>query len=359
MYILEKDLKFPKDSFKSMVGQPYELKPSFSMKRVLEWYQHWDGLVYISFSGGLDSTVLAYIVCQAYMKYQSLMKDRHVILVFSDTGIEFPELRKFTTYYTEWLQNKFPELSVELTTLKPEKGHTFKDVCENYGFPIISKENATKIRKLRNGKLSDRYRNYLLNGDERGKFGMLPKKWQFLVNKEKIKFTTSEKCCDEMKKRPFKKYHKETGRYPFIGITQDESFQRENQYNHTGCNVYDGDRPKSQPLGFWTKQDILKYVVQENIPICSVYGEVIQNEQGIYRTTGEQRTGCVCCGFGCHLEKEPNRIQRLSISHPSMYKAAMRCTNNGVTYKEALEQCGIPTETWESIGQMSIFDVHN
>ena len=350
MYLLDDTLKFPKEDFKSMVYQPFALKPSFSMKRVKQWYDYWDGKVYVSFSGGLDSTVLAYIVCEAYKFYE--IHDK-VVLVFSDTGIEYPEIRIFTKKYNEWLQQKFPNLEIELVILLPDKGHTFRDVCKNKGFPITTKENASKIYKLRNGNLSERYRNYLMNGDERGKFGVLPKKWHFLLDKENIKFNISEKCCDEMKKRPFKKYHKETGRYPFIGITQDESFMRENQYNHTGCNVYDGNRPKSQPLGFWTKQDILMYVLDKEIPICSVYGKIKQYDDGKYYTTKEQRTGCVCCGFGCHLEYEPNRIQRLQITHPSMYKAAMSCTNNDITYQEALEKCGICTQ-YRS--QMTIYE---
>ena len=68
-FLLKETFKFPKDNFKSMKYQPYELKPSFSMYRVYEWYQHWNGMVYVSFSGGLDSTVLAYLVCEAYRKY--------------------------------------------------------------------------------------------------------------------------------------------------------------------------------------------------------------------------------------------------------------------------------------------------
>lgn len=54
MYLLEEGLKFPKDSFKSMKYQPYEMKPSFSMVRVYQWWNYWYGEVYISFSGGLD-----------------------------------------------------------------------------------------------------------------------------------------------------------------------------------------------------------------------------------------------------------------------------------------------------------------
>lgn len=187
---------------------------------------------------------------------------------------------------------------------------------------------------------------------------MLSKKWQYLVNTGVIKEDISDVCCQILKKEPFNRYVKENKRYPFIGITQDESFRRENQYNHTGCNVYDGTTIKSQPLGFWTKQDVLQYKVENAIPICEVYGDAIQNCQGNYYLTGEQRTGCVLCGFGCHLEKEPNRIQRLSISdnakHRAIYEWGMSLENNGVTYKEALEHCGIATETWETAGQMSI-----
>lgn len=99
MYLLEEDLKFPKDSFKSMKYQPYEMKPSFSMVRVYQWWNYWYGEVYISFSGGLDSTVLAYIVCQAYRKYKLTGK---IPLVFADTGTEFPEIREFVKTYTEY-----------------------------------------------------------------------------------------------------------------------------------------------------------------------------------------------------------------------------------------------------------------
>ena len=179
-FLLKETFKFPKDNFKSMKYQPYELKPSFSMYRVYEWYQHWNGMVYVAFSGGLDSTVLAYLVCEAYRKYQLRGK---LPLVFVNTGTEFPEIRVFVEEYTEWLKKKFPELDIELVTLHPK--HGIRWVMEHKGFPIISKDTAAKIRKLRHGKLGDRYRNYLLNGDERGRFGMLAKKWQYLIDTEK------------------------------------------------------------------------------------------------------------------------------------------------------------------------------
>lgn len=252
--------------------------------------------------------------------------------VFSDTGLEFPELREFVRSFDN------------VAWIKPKMN--FKKVIETYGYPLISKETALKIRKLRHMDLTPRYRNMLLNGDERGKGYMLAKKWQFLVN---APFNVSEQCCEVMKKRPFKEYHKETGRVPYIGTTQDESIMRERQYARTGCNIYDADKPKSQPLGFWTKQDILHYVVENRIEICSVYGEIKQRFDGTYYLTGEQGTGCVFCAFGCHLEPEPNRFQRLEKTHPQLHKYCM----NNLGMREVLEYIGVP---YTNGGQMELED---
>jgi len=347
-FLLKETFKFPKDNFKSMKYQPYELKPSFSMYRVYEWYQHWNGMVYVSFSGGLDSTVLAYLVCEAYRKYHLKGK---LPLVFVNTGTEFPEIQVFVQEYTEWLKRRFPELDIELVTLYPK--HGIRWVMEHKGFPIISKDTAGKIKKLRYGKLSARYRNYLLNGDERGRFGMLAKKWQYLTDIEKVPEDISDACCEILKKEPLRRYARKSKRYPMMGITQDEGFKRENQYNHAGCNVYDGHTIKSQPMGFWIRADVLQYKMDHRIPICCIYGEVVWDKTGVWVTTGESRTGCVMCGFGCHLEKEPNRIQRLRCSknpvHRRMCEGILKIKNHGVTYEEALQRCHIATECDEAL----------
>lgn len=356
IYLLEKDIVFPKEKFDCMKYQPYNIKPLFSMRRILQWHDYWGGDIYISFSGGLDSCVLAYIVCLAYKKYYLKGK---IPLVFVDTGIEFPEIRNFVAEYKEWLQWKFPPLDIELNILHPK--HTFQWVCNNKGFPILSKETADKIKKLRHGNLSPKYRNYLLNGDERGKFGMLAKKWQFLADKNIITEDLSADCCTFLKRAPFKQYVKDTGRQPIIGITQDEGFKRQNQYNHTGCNVYSGTTIKCQPLGFWPKAEIIQFKIDNRIPICSVYGYPFKvkdkNGNQQWRFSKEQRTGCILCGFGCHLETQPNRIQRLQtsndINHRRIYQWGMELKNNNVTYKEALEHCNIPTTYDDYVDKIS------
>ena len=101
-----------------------------SQNRIREWYDHWNGDVYVSFSGGKDSTVLAHIVHDIYPD---------VPLVFSNTGLEYPEIQAFAK-----------QMGAEF--VRPKM--SFSEVISNYGYPIISKENAEAIhyaRKIRNG----------------------------------------------------------------------------------------------------------------------------------------------------------------------------------------------------------------
>ena len=99
------------------------------------------------------------------------------------------------------------------------------------------------------------------------------------------------------------------------------------------------------------------YYPKEYGAICSVYGDVVtdyksmgqcenqmsfadygifDNERPLLKTTGCQRTGCVLCGFGCHLEKE-SRFLRLKETHPKFHNLLYILKNNGVTYAEAID----------------------
>ena len=122
-----------------------------------------------------------------------------------------------------------------------------------------------------------------------------------------------------------KKYHKETGKVPFVATMATEGQQRAMAYLKTGCNAF--NQGKSQPMGFWTEQDVLQYIVENNLKICSVYGDIVEETDMLgnktYRLTGEQRTGCMFCMFGCHLEPHPNRFERLRFTHPKQYRYCM------------------------------------
>ena len=164
------------------------------------------------------------------------------------------------------------------------------------------------------------------------------KKWGILLD---APFETSDKCCDIMKKKPLNKYVRQTGRKGIVGTMAAESRFRRQSWMRYGCNMYtEGSKQLSRPLSFWTEQDILHYIKKFNVPYCSVYGEIrvkppedtdknqinLIDYLGCYEpedtleTTGCNRTGCIFCMFGCHLEKEPNRFQRLKETHPRQYE---------------------------------------
>ena len=203
----------------------------------------------------------------------------------------------------------------------------FQQVIKKYGYPVVDKNTSANLYKLRKCNLSDKFRNYLLNGDERGNYGTVPKKWQPLINSD---FNINSTCCDVMKKRPFHKYEKDSGRFPITGEMASESRLRTKQYLLYGCNAFEERKkgPKSTPLGFWTENDVLEYIYENNIEIAAPYGNVIVyktvNDKKYFTTTKVKRTGCVFCMYGCHLEKEPNRFQQLKVTHPDLYDYCMR-----------------------------------
>ena len=129
-----------------------------------------------------------------------------------------------------------------------------------------------------------------------------------------------------MKKKPVKQYTKKTGRNPIIGTLATESMMRKNSWIKSGCNAFDKADPSSQPLSFWTEQDVLQYIKEFNVPYCLVYGDIVGDDK--LETTGCSRTGCMFCAFGCHLEKEPTRFQRMKVTHPKQYNF---CIGGGET----------------------------
>ena len=305
------------NDLKILQAYPLWMKVERTKRRIAEWVDYYgeDG-VYISFSGGKDSTVLLHLVRSLYPEIEA---------VFCNTGLEYPEIVKFV--------KDIPNVRI----LKPEL--TFKQVIEQKGYPVISKSVANTVRLARKNieEGKDTLRVRQIKGLEVGsKFNK--GKWEFLLD---APFKISDECCNEMKKKPFKKYEKETGRVPFIGTLAAESQQREAVYLKTGCNSFNSNKPKSTPLGFWTEQDILQYIFENNLTVCSVYGDIVEESDMLgnksYRATGEQRTGCMFCMFGCHLEKEPNRFQRMKYTHPKQYKYCMEKLN----LKEVLDYINV------------------
>ena len=276
------------------------------------WYDSFDGKVYISFSGGKDSTVLLDLVRRAFPDIQA---------VFVDTGLEYPEIRAFvkTISNVEWLKPAMP----------------FNKVIEKYGYPVISKETAEDVYYARHGSewAINRLKGLNANGSP-SKFKERYKKWACLVD---APFPISHYCCAVMKKKPFHLYVKQTGKMPIVGTLAHESALRRTAYLKSGCNTFDSKNPISKPMSFWLEQDVLHYLKMTGIPYCSIYGDIIE-EKGKLRTTGADRTGCMFCMFGVHREKQPNRFQRMEQIHPKQYNYYINKLGCGAV----LDYIGIP-----------------
>ena len=145
-----------------------------------------------------------------------------------------------------------------------------------------------------------------------------------------------------MKERPLHKYAREHHLYMILGTMASESVRRQSSYLKTGCNAYLKRDPTSQPMSFWTEQDVLAYLKMTGISYASVYVE--KNEgAGKLTTTGVKRSGCMFCMFGAHLEKEPNRFQRMEVTHPKQYDFCINKLGCG----DVLDYLHIPYTTKE------------
>ena len=429
-----------------MQSLPLSVKINMTKRRITEWVSEYglDG-VYVSFSGGKDSTVLLHICRELFPDIKAM---------FVDVPTQYPELRQFVKTFEN------------VDIVMPKKN--FMQVCKEYGFPLISKEvsecvyGARKyLTKILEEESLDKqaskqasygyYYDKLTGNGAYSKFSESPSSVELLekanldsirggyrhcyqyeterilglkgtpkiidggtttsienseelasiakkrgnarlkmmmgvypsrsggenregrsaYSQEKYKFfldapfEISNRCCNEMKKNPAHRYHKETGRNPIIATMASESRLRTQKWLENGCNGFNLTIPTSNPMSFWTEQDVLLYIKLNNIPICSVYGDIVYDYESVdmvqgqmtisdikgfedcdlfdaqrppLKTTGCDRTGCVLCGFGCHLEKDgEGRFELLKETHEGLYNLLDVCENNGITYRQAID----------------------
>lgn len=401
-----------------MQSLPLKAKIRMTKYRIRQWVEYYgeDG-VYVSFSGGKDSTVLLDLVRQMYP---------NVTAVFVDTGLEYPEIREFVKTFNN------------VVWLKPKKN--FKQVITEYGYPFISKEVSDKVDGARkymqalndaqSRERESRTIHYawgiadLLGIDRRGKakespeyqslkMGIIPSetsRYQQVVGTYKNKdgsvskycmprykffldapFNLSASCCRIMKKSPVHSYGRKTHKKPMTAQMASESRLRTAQWLRNGCNGFEMTSPISNPMSFWTEQDVLLYIelnkdrmcrdrinchekvmwygnrivsretgatiesIEYYLPICSVYGDIVtessdsdyqftehseifDKDRPLLKTTGCSRTGCMFCGYGCHLEKSPTRFEQMKETHPKQYAYIMKpVEEGGLGYKDVID----------------------
>ena len=140
-----------------------------------------------------------------------------------------------------------------------------------------------------------------------------------------------------------------------MGQMASESKLRTQKWLMYGCNGFEMKHQVSNPMAFWTEQDVLLYITEHNIPICSVYGEIVKDNEvdgqldfadlGLFdvgqptlKVTGYDRTGCMFCGFGCHIQPSPNRFERMKETHPKQYEYIMKpWDEGGLGYKDVID----------------------
>lgn len=297
-----------------MQSLPLEAKIIMTKNRIRQWYEYHNGDVYVSFSGGKDSTVLLHIARQMFPDIPA---------VFCDTGLEYPEIREFV----KGVENVTWIYPVRYDRHKRQYVRTnFKEVIQTYGYLVASKEISKRIYELRHYNLTPEYRAKLMGLTDDSPLASVPKRWLALID---APFEVGSKCCDAMKKRPFHKYEKETGRKGIVATMAAESKLRRASWMRYGCNAFEKNTPQSRPMSFWTEQDVLNYLFCNKIPYCSVYGEFLPTGTGELAFSGCDRTGCMFCMFGCHRDSTPNRFQRMKETHPKQYAYCMKPVSEG------------------------------
>jgi len=262
-------------------------KIKYSDLLIKQFYNKLNGNVYIAFSGGIDSTVLLDLVRKNYPN----------ILAVRVVEPSYKEL------------NMFVNSIDNVDKLNPKRN--FKYIINKYGYPIISKEISCYVDRYRNTKSED-VKKFRLTGirkdGTKAKVGFISKKWRFLVD---APFKISDRCCNFIKKYPFKNFEKKNNLKPFIGTKSVDSNNRLRNYLKYGCNIFDKEKEKSRPLSFWREIDIWNYVRSNKLNYCSLYD------------MGEKNLGCIFCMFGVHLESVPNRFQRMYHINKKVYNYAM------------------------------------
>lgn len=276
---------------------PLDMKIVYSKTVIQKFFIENNGKVYVGFSGGKDSTVLLHLVRQLYPS---------VPAVYFDTGMEFPENRRFVRSFDN------------VVMMRPR--FSYKEIIEEYGYPCIGKNVAHFISLAQRG-----YESGIKQMDSDAKFGYRKFKW--MVD---APFKVSERCCDIMKKEPAKRYNKETGRCPIIGTRIEESRIREQTFLTQGETHTSHGIPICTPLSIWTEKDILDYIEVNNIRLSDLY------------YMGYDRSGCMFCMFG--IMQDRNRFLKLKATHPTIWANCMReREQGGLGLREVLEFMHIPT----------------
>ena len=232
---------------------------------------------YVSFSGGKDSTVVSYLLDMA-------IPGNTIPRVFINTGIEYKKI-------VDFVRNKKAK-DDRFIEILPHK--SIKETLEKEGYPFKSKYHSRCVNDYKAGKQFGI--NYYEGTNIKNEWNCPAKlKYQF---ETEMSFKISAKCCDRMKKDPFKEYIKKTGRgIAIIGLMREEGGQRA----LAACIVSEhGKVKKFNPLAVMSQQWENWLINKEKIQLCELY----------YEPYNFARTGCKGCPYNLRLQDDLETMEK-------------------------------------------------
>lgn len=227
---------------------------------------------YLSYSGGKDSHFLYWFI-KEYAKIDGIE------IVGCNTLLEFPEILARIKKYSD---------IVLVPKIKP------LEIKERFGIPCFSKEQDQFIyyyqKAISDGSPICRTAYEKVHGTYKTR-SISKKAREYVLSGNAHKIT--HKCCEYLKKKPFREYEKETGKKAILGIRSTESYLRKTQYK--SCFTSSGKFTPTYDLS-----DELLNAINESFKI-----EVPE----IYKYVS--RTGCMGCPYGSfkhETEKELNIV---------------------------------------------------
>ena len=244
----------------------YDLKTKFNKINPNEYY--------LSYSGGKDSHLLYWFI-KEYAKIDGIK------IVGINTYMEHKEIRERIYKYSD---------IVLLPTKKPF------EIKEKYGIPCFSKEQDFYIyyyqKAIREGREPAKTYQDKINGTYRTGYSISKRAREYILSGKAHKIT--HLCCHYLKKEPARRFEKETGLKPILGVRGNESALRRKQY--TSCFTKD---KKFTPI--WDLSDELLDEIYKkyNIEIPKVYEYIC-------------RTGCMGCPYGSYKHNTEKELALLS-----------------------------------------------
>ena len=351
---------FAKSDLVEMWKRPVKRQYNVAVSKILEAIRETKGDITLCFSGGKDSALLADMYCEIISL--SPYKDIPVKLAFANTTNETSAILNYVYGTIDYLKERYGVI-IDFQEVKPPNNLTWARFILEHGLPLISKAQAKAIRYVKRDMTKTgcdyetvlKYANqtmksvnelrdigfsasgilsltgYRTSKQEFGKAFMVSKIWLPMVNCDE---NLTEECCVKIKEAALKSL---PSKNIMTGEQASESKMREQAYLKTGCNIQlPNGEYKSKPFGAMTKDGVLFALKYRGTPICSDYGEIVEDEKGCYRCTKAQRTGCALCGFGCQYDTE--RFVRLQETEPAKVNFAFKPKiQGGAGFKEAIE----------------------